>query len=138
MNTKKILYSALSLVVISGVGLVIANSAFAYQGDPSVKGPNYSEERHAAMEVAFDNNDYAAWLNLMTGKGRVTQIVNKDNFSQFSEAHKLAEDGKVAEAAAIRTNLGLNQGNHQGMRTGACQGGSAGSHQGMGRGRNIK
>lgn len=138
MKTNKILFSVLSLAVVGGLGLVAANSAFAYQGDPSVKGPNYTEERHAAMEVAFENNDYAAWLKLMTGKGRVTQVINQDNFKQFSEAHKLAEAGKTTEAAAIRADLGLGQGNGHRMGTGDCQGNQDGARQGMGRGRNIK
>lgn len=138
MKTKNILLSFLSLAVVSGAGLVIANSAFAYQGDPSVKGPNYAEERHAAMEVAFDNNDYAAWLKLMTGKGRVTQVINKDNFKQFSDAHKLAEEGKIAEATAIRTDLGLGQEHGKRMGSCPCQGNQDGSRQGMGHGRNVK
>ena len=94
----------------------------AYRGDPLVKGPNYTEERHEAMEKAFANKDYAAWKNLMQNRGRVTQIVTQDNFAQFAKAHELALQGKIQEAAQIRRDLGLGLQN--------------GSGRGMGMGRN--
>jgi hypothetical protein len=99
---------ALSLgAVILGAALVYPKAALAYRGDPSVKGPNYTEERHTAMEKAFETKDYNAWKNLMQGRGRVTQVINKDNFAKFAQAHELAEQGKLDEAAKIRTELGL-------------------------------
>jgi len=91
-----------------------------------VQGPNYSVDRHEAMEEAFENNDYEAWKNLMVGNGRVMQVVNKDNFSKFAEAHELAEQGNTVEAQKIRQDLGL------GLRNGSGSG--AGSRDGNGRG----
>lgn len=79
----------------------------AYQGDPAVKGPNYSSERHELMQKAFENNDYEVWKNLMAGKGRVTQIVNQENFAKFAQAQKMAKEGNLAEAQKIRQELGL-------------------------------
>ena len=76
------------------------------------------------MEKVFENNDYNAWKNLMQGKGRVTQVINEGNFAKFAEAHKLAEQGKIAEATKIKQELGL------GLRNGS------GNGQGMGYGRN--
>ena len=99
----------------------------AYQGDATVKGPNYSVERHEVMEKAFENKDYNAWKNLMQGRGRVSQVVNKDNFSKFAEAHELMEQGKTAEAQKIRQELGL------GMHDGS---GKVMGKMGMGRGMN--
>jgi hypothetical protein len=98
--------SALALVTVLGLTLM-TESARAYRGDPAVKGPNYSAERHAAMEKAFENKDYNAWKELMQGRGRVTSIITSDNFARFAEAHELAEAGKYAEADAIRKELGL-------------------------------
>lgn len=89
--------------------------ASAYRGDPLVKGPNYSIERHEAMLKAFENKDYTAWANLMQGRGRVTQVVNKDNFAKFAEAHKLALQGKTTEAQKIRQELGLGLHNGSGQ-----------------------
>ena len=117
-----------ALALTLGVIGISAGTALAYQGDPTVKGPNYSIERHEAMEKAFENKDYDAWKNLMQGKGRVSQVVNKDNFSKFAEAHELMEQGKTAEAQQIRQELGL------GLQNGSGKGmGGAGMHRGMNR-----
>ena len=116
MNKTSILLGLTALVI---AGAVIAPQAvLAYRGDPAVKGPNYTEERHTAMEKAFENKDYAAWQNLMQGRGRVTQVVNKDNFAKFAQAHELAEQGKTDEAKKIRAELGLGLHNGTGMGQG--------------------
>jgi hypothetical protein len=117
-----------ALALTLGVMGLSAGSVMAYQGDPAVKGPNYSTERHKAMEKAFENKDYDAWKNLMQGKGRVSQIVNKDNFSKFAEAHELMEQGKTTEAQKIRQELGL--GLHNGSGKGMSE---TGMHRGMNR-----
>ncbi|MDP2838383.1 MAG: hypothetical protein Q8O53_03865 [Candidatus Moranbacteria bacterium] len=117
-----------ALALLLGVAGVSAGTALAYKGDPAVKGPNYSVERHEAMEKAFENKDYDAWKKLMQGKGRVTQVVNEGNFAKFAEAHELAEQGKTAEAQKIRQELGL------GLHSGSGKGmGQAGMGRGMNR-----
>lgn len=117
-----------SIVALGITSLVLAGSmfapksAYAYQGDPNVKGPNYTPERHAAMTKAFESKDYAAWKNLMQGRGRVTQVITQSSFAKFAQMHALMLQGKTAEAAKIRAELGL------GLRNGSGQG------QGMGQG----
>ena len=115
--------------LVLGLGIISASAgtALAYRGDPTVKGPDYSVERHEAMTKAFENKDYDAWKNLMTGRGRVIQVVDKDNFAKFTEAHALAEQGKIAEAQKIRQELGLGLHNGSGKASGGI---------GMGRGMN--
>ena len=124
MNKKTMLLGAVALVL---GGLVVSPKLVgAYQGDPNVQGPNCTAERHEAMTQAFEDNDYNAWKEQMQGRGRVTQIVNEDNFARFAEAHKLASEGKTDEARQIRQELGL------GLRDGSGRGqGQKGS--GMGR-----
>jgi len=112
-----------ALALLLGVAGVSA-TALAYRGDATVKGPNYTEERHEAMEKAFENKDYNAWKDLMQGRGNVTRVINQDNFAKFAEVHELTEDGKTAEAQKVRQELGL------GLRNGSGQG------MGMGRGMN--
>lgn len=117
-----------------GLGIVGASTGIvsAYQGDATVKGPQYSQERHEAMEKAFETNDYEAWKNLMQGKGRVSEIITKDNFARFAEAHELMEEGKKEEAQKIAQELGL------GMHNGQGQGQKHGHGKGMrGMGRNV-
>ncbi|MFA6005703.1 MAG: hypothetical protein WC775_04430 [Patescibacteria group bacterium] len=115
---KKTLLTLTALSIVAGGLLISSPSVRAYRGDPAVQGPNYTAERHEAMEKAFATNDYNAWKNLMQGRGRVTQVVNKDNFAKFAKAHELAEDGKTQEAAAIRTELGLGLQNGSGRNGG--------------------
>jgi len=114
MKNKAILFGATALVL---GGLVITpRLAEAYQGDPSVQGPEYSAERHEAMTQAFDSNDYQAWKEQMEGRGRVTEVITEENFARFIEAHRLALVGDIEGAAQIRAELGL------GLRNGTGQG----------------
>jgi hypothetical protein len=122
MNKTLLGLGALVLLA-GGVAMSLPSMASAYRSDPNVKGPNYTAERHMAMEAAFEKNDYNAWKNLMQGRDRVTQVVTKDNFSKFAQIHKLTEEGKTAEAQKIRQEMGLGLKNGMG--------------QGMGMGRNC-
>jgi len=116
MTKQSMLLGIASLALL---GIVIAPQAIlAYKGDPNVKGPNYTVVRHDAMEKAFDTNDYNSWKNLMAGQGRVTQVINAQNFSKFAQAHELADQGKIAEANAIRAELGLGTGSGRGNSAG--------------------
>jgi hypothetical protein len=118
MNTKKFLLGSSALILTVAAGTLIAGSVQAYQGDYTKKGPNYTSERHEAMTKAFENKDYNAWKNLMQGQGKVTQVINSQNFARFAEAHKLALAGKTVEANKIRTELGLGLHNGTGMGQG--------------------
>lgn len=104
---KKLIALGSAVLTLSGLTL-FPKQALAYRGDPSVQGPNYSEERHAKMITAFENKDYNSWKKLMEGRGRVTQVINEQNFNRFAEAHKLALEGKKDEANQIRKELGLD------------------------------
>ncbi len=129
MNNKRNLVIGLgALALILGVSGTMVGTADAYKGDPTVKGPNYTIERHTAMEKAFETNDYTAWSKLMSGKGRVTHVINKDNFAKFAQAHELAEKGDKTGAAKIRTELGL------GLKDGSGKGQVNGNGRGMNRG----
>lgn len=116
MNKQTIV---LGIVAVIAMGVILTPQiAFAYKGNPAVKGPNYTDERHAAMEKAFETKNYTAWKELMAGRGRVLDVVNAQNFAQFAKAHELAEEGKITEANAIRTELGLGLHNGTGMGRG--------------------
>ena len=107
-NKKMLSLFALGMVALLGVGFVAA-----YQGDYSVKGPDYSEERQDAMHDAFDNLDYGTWVSLMTEFGRnprVLTVVTEENFATFVEAHEAGEAGDSDRAAELRAELGLNNG----------------------------
>ena len=115
--TKTTIFLGLTALVLGGA-VIAPRAVLAYRGDPAVKGPNYTEERHTAMEKAFETKDFNAWKTLMAGKGRVTQVINAQNFAKFAEAHELAEQGKIDEANKIKAELGLGLHNGAGMGQG--------------------
>jgi len=129
MKMKKTVLTLGATALVLGGLFTLPKAISAYRGDPSIEGPDCTEERHQEMEQAFENNDYNAWVNLMQGKGKVTQVVNEGNFAQFAEAHKLTEEGKMDEAKQIRTELGL------GLGSGSGNGAGQGDGQGQKRGR---
>ena len=126
MNKKLIIGSVSALAIALGV---YASQVDAYRGDYTQKGPNCTDERHEQMEQAFENNDYNAWKQLMNGRGRVTQVINEDNFGRFAEAHRLAEQGDLDGADQIRKELNLR------TRNGEALGQGYGRGQGQGQNR---
>ncbi len=103
-----------ALALLLGLIAVSASPALASKGDPAVKGPNYSTERHTAMLKAFENKDYSAWKNLMQNRGKVSQVITEANFAKFVGAHDLVLQGKTVEAQKIRQELGLGLQNGSG------------------------
>ncbi|HCU55599.1 hypothetical protein A2574_02510 [Candidatus Shapirobacteria bacterium RIFOXYD1_FULL_38_32] len=102
------------------LGLVAVKSftpVLAYQGDPAVKGPNYTEERHDSMLQAFQNKNYQSWADLMDGRG-ATRFVNADNFSEFAAAHLDAEKGDYTKLNEFKTKYGMGQGQGKGQGRG--------------------
>ena len=125
------------LVLVGVVSIGVYSIASAYQGNYTKKGPNYSVERYAIMKKAFENNDYETWrtemeifLKSTDRKVRVLEVINKDNFAKFAEVHKLAEEGKYAEADAIRKELGLRTRDGKGFRNHRRQGKNRGQNRG--------
>ncbi len=134
-NKKTMGFVALGIVALLGISLVAA-----YQGDPSVKGPNYSDDRHQAMQEAFTNYDYNAWVALMTEDGRSPGVLNKideSNFALFVDSHNAAISGDLDKAAELRAELGLGQGMKQGQGNGQSMKGQ-GMHSGQGSGNAYK
>jgi len=117
---KYVLFGLAALALSVGAMGLSADTTLAYRGDPAVQGPSYSTERHEAMERAFESGDYNAWKTLMQGRGRVSQVITQENFAQFAEAHRLAQQGDTVGAQKIRESLGL--GLHNGLGRGAGRG----------------
>lgn len=103
-----------ALGAVTAGGLIFSNQASAYRGNFSQTGPNYSAERHAAIMKALNENDYDAWKDLQGNRGRVSEVINKDNFAKFALMHKLRLEGKNDQAEEIRRELGLGLGDGQG------------------------
>ncbi len=120
-KTKKTILTGLAVAIVLSAGVI--SSVSAYRGDYNQKGPNYSPERHVLMQKAFETNDYNLWKSQMGDRG-ATRFINENNFAKFSEAHRLASEGKYAEAGEIRKEMKLGNG----------QNGNCGYKNGEGRG----
>jgi len=129
MKKKKLIMSGMMALVL---GLGISGSALAYQGDFSKKGPNYTPEFEAKITEAMTTKNYQEWKDAMeekVGNGRVTEVINKDNFAKFAEAWQLAHDGKIKEANAIRKELGLRTNDGSSRTIGSGRGNGMGIHR---------
>ncbi len=104
-NRNSLIMSGLLALTL---GLGVSGTAFAYQGDYLKRGQNYSQEFENQMTKVMTSNDYLGWKLLVQDKvGRVDELINKDNFPKFAEAWRLAKEGKIKQANAIRNELGL-------------------------------
>lgn len=126
-KSNKVLVGSLAIAMI---GVFTVSSVMAYQGDYSKKGPEYSPERHSAIREAMNSNDYETWSKLMANRGRITQVINEENFAQFAKAHELAHNGDLEGADAIRQELKIRTGNGEKI--------GAGYHKRQDRNKDIK
>ncbi|MFA6519031.1 MAG: hypothetical protein WCV93_05295 [Candidatus Shapirobacteria bacterium] len=95
------------------LGLVAVKSftpALAYRGDATVKGPNYTEARHATNVTAFEKGDYKAWVANMAGRG-ATRFVNEANFKEFATAQLASQKGDSTLLNAFRAKYGMGHRN---------------------------
>ncbi len=98
---KKLIGATLAVVLVMGA---VTSTAFAYQGDPDRRGPNYTPERYEAVSHALATRDYSAWSRLMEGKG-AARFVNRDNFARFAEIREIALSGDKERAREMRYEL---------------------------------
>lgn len=103
---------ALGLVAVKTLSPVLA-----YQGDASVKGPNYTEARHTTNVTAFQKGDYKSWAANMAGRG-VTRFVNESNFKEFATAQLASQKGDNTLLNAFRVKYGMGQKNGSGQGRG--------------------
>jgi len=103
MNKKTI---TLSLATAFTSAAITASLTSAYRGNPNVPGPNYTPERHEAMEEALEKRNFQTWKELHNGRGRISQVIDsQEKFEKMAEAHELMEEGKVDEAHEIMADL---------------------------------
>ena len=101
-----------TLITLAVLGLILTAgvaSTYAYRGNPDVQGPDYSPERHQAMLEVFENQDYAAWQELMQDRPIVDRISQED-FGKFVQIHQAVQAGDLEQAKELRQELGLGLG----------------------------
>ncbi|HIH24452.1 TPA: hypothetical protein HA251_05440 [Candidatus Woesearchaeota archaeon] len=150
MNAKTIMLWSLPILFLTGS---VALAAGYHSGGANVQGANYNAQAHEQLESAIEARDYDAWLKVrqeynLPMRGKIFQVINKDNFGLYADLHAANEAGDLERAAAIRTELGVgtgrgsgqggrmqgagqhscNQAGHSGMQSGMYRSGSCGMH----------
>lgn len=101
------------------------------------------DAHRARIEAAIAARDYQAWKtehDAWGGKGRAGDKVTAENFATYAQMHEAMRSGNTAEAARLRSELGLPMGKGargEGMgqaRMGAGNGDRAGCKGGQGGG----
>lgn len=88
------------------MGLGVSGTAFAYQEEFKRESPNYNSEFETQMLEVMTRKNYGAWKELVEDSvGTVDEAITKDKFDIFTKAWKLANEGKIKEANAIRKEL---------------------------------
>ncbi len=108
----KKLIGLFSLLAVAGIAAITATEAMAFMGDPSARGPMFNEEIHAQLQQAMENGDYETWKGILEEnnlpmKGRIFQVMNEENFKQFSQMHEAMQNGDYGLANQIREELGV-------------------------------
>ncbi len=70
------------------------------------------QAQRAAIDEALANGDYDTWKSLMNSNnrmGKISEVINQDNFPQFVQMNKLSQAGDFAGAQKIAEELGLPQ-----------------------------
>ena len=78
-------------------------------------GRGMQPQNQTELFQAMENNDYAAWKELM-GDNPITEKITQDNFAKFVQAHELMREGQVEEAKAIHEELGLQGPERRGLK----------------------
>lgn len=103
-----------ALLGVAVLGLFFSASLVdAYKGDYAATGSEFTEERHALMQEAFETRDYDSWKALMSmdeRRPRVLEAVSAENFDVFAQARELGKSGSYQAAANLRSELGLHNG----------------------------
>jgi hypothetical protein len=132
MDIKQLLIgSGMAALLIVGTTSV---SAFALEDDSSQKHfGKISSEVHEQVEAAIENNDYVAWVQLMSERPRFAEdngaLLTEETFEKITKAHEYKENGQFEEAQTIMDELrpegkGFGKGHGKGMddkfRRGDC------------------
>lgn len=118
----------LTVLAISTVSVFAATdsttpSSTITDGDRTAKFQEFKAKQDEVLKAVLAG-DYDTWYGLMTENGRtpkILDVINKDNFAEFSKAHQLME-----ESRQIMTDLGVNKGMGMGIGGGRIHGGMMG------------
>lgn len=100
---------SLAVLTMVMMGAAIAGSPAllsAKEGDAMRRGMS-TRSLHAGMYSALDAVNYKRWRELTEGLDIQDVIDSEDDFNKLTNAHRLIKQGKLEEAAALLTDLGI-------------------------------
>lgn len=103
MTNKQLLFGT----TVIGLSLAIASAGIA-SASPRGNGTMRIENGpRAEVHQALNNNDYAAWVQALSGHEKVPFEVSENTFTAFQEAHSLMEKGDHEEAKKLLESAGV-------------------------------
>lgn len=126
-----------TIALVLTVLAISAVSAFAATGNTKAV-PTKAERlaKFEEMDVKFEEmrvkheevlkavlaGNYDAWYALVTENDKtpkILEVINEDNFAQFSKAHQLMEEGRqMLEDLGVEKGMGMQRGVGNGMMSG--------------------
>lgn len=113
---KNKFFAAIALVL----AVVTISSVSAFAATDKTTTSSATQENRQEIRAAILAGDYDAWYALVTKTGKdkqVLEVITKDNFAKFSEAHKLMEQSRQ-----IMSDLGIEKGPGKGIGAGMGMG----------------
>lgn len=113
-----------SIALVLAVVTISSVSAFA-ASDKKIAPPAMQENRQE-IQNAILAGDYDAWYKLVSENERspkVLEVITKDNFAKFSEAHKLMDQSRqILSDLGMDPGIGLGRmkGRGMNMECGCC------------------
>lgn len=121
MKNKQTL--AFTILFLIAIGLISVTPAYAQVTDDKDQVYQVAKEQvkqnlkelKSELKAAILNHDYAKWSDLMskiqeiTGKTpRILEKINSaEKFEKFAQMHNSIREGKLSDAKALRSELGL-------------------------------
>lgn len=62
-------------------------------------------EKEEMILTSFENGDYDTWRRLLGQKGKISEVITKEEFQTFIEAREKARSGRYEEAILIAEKL---------------------------------
>ena len=121
MKKRNLIIGIFALTILFGATI---SQAWAYQGNITQKGPNYTPEKETLIQETMNNNDYSAWVEVMedNSRGRITEKVTAENFATFVQMHEAKLAGDEEKFSALQAELGLGQRDDSGRGNGSRNG----------------
>ena len=103
MTNKQLLFGT----TVIGLSLAIASAGIASAAPRGNGLMRFENGPRAEVHQALDNNDYAAWVQALSGHEKVPFDLNESTFGAFQKAHELMQQGDKDGAKEVLESAGV-------------------------------